>query len=98
MAPGNNISRNVVTFTTNGKVMSQTIAPTGGKISECSGTFYVKDGFLITTITETTEPMAHIPVITRGKILHADDSKMTVLYDGLTNVVTLQKGRLCSGI
>ena len=51
---------------------------TAGKIVTNEGTFQVRDGFLIDTMTKSSGAHAHVPYITRLRIVRADAHQMVI--------------------
>jgi hypothetical protein len=77
----------------NGDFICQTVSPSGVHTAELSGTFQVKDGFLIETITNTTQPgiSKRLPFVSRAQIISADDHRLVILNEGTTNNYILRK-------
>ena len=89
----------------NGNKIIFTIAPNGdftrhGVSSDgvhssldIAGTLKVQDGYLIETITNSSQRGARLPRVTREKIIRANDHEMVVVIEGIgmTNTITIQK-------
>ena len=58
---------------------------------DIAGTLKVQDGYLIETITNSSQRNAHLPRITREKIIRADDHEIVFTVEGMTNQITIQK-------
>jgi len=54
------------------------------------GTWQIKDGFMVTTITNASWPDAKLEV-NRYKIVHIDDHEMILRHDGATNLLKVLK-------
>ncbi len=57
-----------------------------------SGTYQVQDGYLIMTITKSSQQTVEwLPLVTRSKIIQADDGQLVFVDDTTTNKQTLKK-------
>jgi hypothetical protein len=89
-------AENESTFTIapNGDFTCRTVspAPTTNPPIELAGTLQVKDGFLIETVTNSTQPriQGRIPFVSRAQIIRTDAHEMVITFDG-TNRFVLQK-------
>ena len=86
-------AKNESTFTIapNGDFTCRTVsqAPTNNLQVELAGTFQVKDGFLIETVTNSTQPriQGRLPFVSRARIIRADAHEMTITFDGIDRFV-----------
>jgi hypothetical protein len=59
---------------------------------DMAGTWQIQDGHLIQAVTYMgLRRNAHLPQVSRAKIIHADDSGMVVVFDGVTEKDTFRK-------
>jgi hypothetical protein len=86
-------SKSTFTIGPNGEFVCQTVTASDVQVAELAGTFQVKDGMLIETVTNSTQPkiQGRIPFTSRAQIIRADNHEMAVIYDGDTNTVILRK-------
>ena len=84
-------SRSIFTIALNGDFTSQLIFSNGVHSIDIAGTLQVQDGYLIETVTNSTQRNVHLPLVSRAKIVHANDSEMVVMIDGMTNKITIHK-------
>jgi len=78
------------TIATNGDFVCQTVVASGIPTIELAGTFQVADGYLIETVSRSTQPKARVPFVSRAQIIQADAQEMIVSFDG-TNKIVLKK-------
>jgi len=88
---GANGDRSIFTIASNGDFTNQVISSSGVHVVDLSGTFQVQDGYLIGTVTQTSQKHQQLPYVLRAKIYRADESEMVIGYDGTTNQFTLKK-------
>ena len=81
------------TIATNGDFVCQTVVSNGIHTVELAGTFQVADGYLVETVTRSTQPNARIPFVSRAQIIQADAQEMIISFDG-TNKFVLKKTTL----
>ena len=59
---------------------------------DLTGTFRIQDGYLIQTVTYMrVRRNAQLPQVSRSKIIHADDSEMVFVPDGMTETNIIRK-------
>jgi hypothetical protein len=78
-------TRCTFTIATNGDFVCRT---THG--FELSGSFKIEDGFLVETVTRSSQTNARVPFVWRAQILQSDANQMVVTDDG-TNRFVLKK-------
>jgi hypothetical protein len=71
-------------------VLQSTVSPSGGVVTN-EGTFQVRDGFLIDTVTKTSQPNTEVPRVSRARIIRADDSEIVVNYEGARGETVFRK-------
>jgi hypothetical protein len=82
----------LVTFTPSADFTNQIIFPGAAREIDMSGTFQVQDGYLIMTITKSSQQtVERLPLITRSKILQVDDSQLVFVDEATTNKQTYKK-------
>jgi hypothetical protein len=75
-------TRSTFTIATNGDFVCRT-----GHGVELSGSFQVQGGFLIETVTKSSQTNAHLPFVSRARILQSDTNQMVVTFDGTDKFV-----------
>lgn len=70
------------TIAANGDFVSEGVDPEGIPLNRLSGTFKVEDGFLIQTVTNTTQPNTSVPYVSRARIIHSDDKELVFRHEG----------------
>ena len=58
---------------------------------DVAGTLKVQDGYLIETITNSSQRGARLPRVTREEIIRANDHEIVFTVKGMTNQITIQK-------
>jgi hypothetical protein len=91
LSPEESGSQSIFSIAPNGDFTSQLIFSNGVHSIDIAGTLQVQDGYLIETVTNSTQRNAHLPLVSRAKIVHADDSEMVVVFDGTTDKHTIRK-------
>jgi RNA polymerase sigma factor (sigma-70 family) len=83
------------TFTVakNGDFVCKTVFSSDINPVELAGTFQVADGYLVETVTRSTQPNAHIPFVSREQIIQANAKEMIICVDG-TNQFVFKKATL----
>jgi RNA polymerase sigma factor (sigma-70 family) len=81
------------TVATNGDFVCQTVFSSGINTVELAGTFQAADGYLVETVTRSTQPNAHIPFVSRAQIIQANAKEMIISVDG-TNQFVFKKATL----
>ena len=89
--PSSNQDRSVFTISSSGDFTNDVIRPDGTTGSETSGTFQVQDGYLIATVTKSSQKSQKVPFVLRTKIVRADDREMVIVAAGTTNEITIKK-------
>ena len=56
-----------------------------------AGTLKVQDGYLIETITNSSQRGARLPRVSREKIIRADDHEIVFTIEGMTNQIAIKK-------
>jgi hypothetical protein len=67
-------------------VLQFTVSPDIGVVTN-EGTFQVRDGFLIDTVTRTCRTNAQVPYVNRKRIIQADDREMIIDTGGKSGLV-----------
>jgi hypothetical protein len=70
-------------------VLAFTVSPTSGVVTN-EGTFQVRDGILIDTVTKSYRKNAQVPYVTTTPIIMANDHEM-IIDSGAKNKLTLRK-------
>lgn len=87
--------RNIVSlmiFAPSADFTNRIIFPGAVNAIENSGTFQVQDGCLVLTIKSMDlQAVEHLPMVTRSKIIQADDIQLVIVDDGATNKQTFKK-------
>jgi hypothetical protein len=86
-----NQDRSVFTVSPSGDFTNVVIRPDGTVGAETAGTFQVQDGYLIGTVTKSSQKGQKVPFVLRTKIVRVDDTEMVVVADGTTNEITIKK-------
>ena len=82
----------IVTFAPSADFTNQMIFPGVAREIDMVGTFQVQDGYLILTVTKSSQKtIDQLPLVLRSKIIQADDSQFVVVADGTTNKQTFKK-------
>ena len=81
-SPKDNGYKRTFTIAANGDFVSEGVDSEGIPLNRLSGTFKVEDGFLIQTITNTTQPNMSVPFVSRARIIHSDDKKLVFRHEG----------------
>jgi len=82
----------IVTFTPSADFTNRIIFPGVAREIDMSGSFQVQDGYLIMTITKSSQQtVERLPLVIHSKILQADDSQLVFVADGTTNKQTFKK-------
>jgi len=63
----------------------------GMQTIELEGTFQVKDGILIETVTKSSQTNAHVPFVSRARVIQADDHEMVISPLNRTNRIVWEK-------
>src|SRR5579872_6865475 len=59
---------------------------------DMTGTFQIQDGYLIQTVTYMrVRRNAHLPQVSRSKIIHAEESEMVFVPEGMTETDIIRK-------
>jgi hypothetical protein len=88
---GDSGSKIIYTISPNGDFTRQGIFTNGLHSFDMSGTLQVQDGYLIETVTNSSQKRVHIPRVSREKIIRADDREVVFTIEGMTNQITIQK-------
>ena len=90
---GGNGDRSTFTVAPNGDFTSEVVRSDGTLVVQTAGTFQVKDGYLIGTVTNSSQSQSkkHLPFVLRAKIVQADAKKMVIVAEGTTNRMTIEK-------
>jgi hypothetical protein len=83
--------RSVFTVSPSGDFTNDVIRPDGTVAAETAGTFQVQDGYLIGTVTKSSQKGQKVPFVLRTKIVRVDDKEMVIVADGTTNEMTIKK-------
>ena len=67
-------------------VLQFTVSPTSGLVTN-EGTFQVRDGFLIDTVTKSYRTNAQVPYVTHTRIIQANAREMTIDTGGKSGLV-----------
>jgi hypothetical protein len=67
-----------------------TVSPPSGVVTD-EGTFQVRDGFLIDTVTKSYRKNAQLPYVTRTRIIRANDREMVIDTSAKSGLI-LRKG------
>ena len=86
-----NQGRSVFMVSPSGDFTNDVIRPYGTVGAETAGTFQVQDGYLIGTVTKSSQKGQKVPFVLRTKIVRADDREMVIVADGTTNEITIKK-------
>jgi hypothetical protein len=70
-----------------GSYIAQFSSPTAGRVVTNEGTFQVRDGYMINTMTKSSRTNAHVPYVSRVRILQADSSEMVIDDGGKVGLV-----------
>ena len=89
--PSSDQNRSVFTISPGGDFTNDLIRSDGTLDFVSSGTFLVQDGYLIGTVTKSSQKSQKVPFVLRTKIVRADDSEMVIVADGTTNEITIKK-------
>jgi hypothetical protein len=89
--PSSNQDRSVFTISSSGDFTNDVIRPDGAMGPETSGTFQVQDGYLIATVTKSSQKGGRLPNVLRVKITRADNRVIVGSIEGMTNQITIQK-------
>jgi len=82
----------IVTFAPSSDFTNQIIFPGAAREIDMVGTLQVQDGYLILTITKSSQKtVAQLPIVLRSKIIQADIGQFVVVADGTTNRQTFKK-------
>jgi len=77
---GNNI-RSVNIIGANTGFAAQVTGFTNGSVVRIEGTFRVRNGELIETVTKDSQPNEKVPFVVRGHIIHLDDRELVARWD-----------------
>ena len=83
--------RSIFTIAANGDFTNDVVRSDGTLAVETAGTFQVQDGYLVGTVTKSSQKQQHVPFVLRAKIYQADESEMIIGIDGTTNRITIKK-------
>ena len=86
-----NQDRSIFSISSSGDFTNDSIRPDGTVVVETAGTFQVQDGYLIGTVTKSSQNMGRLPHVFRAKILQADSKKMVILPEDMTRKLTIEK-------
>ena len=86
-----NQDRSIFSISSSGDFTNDSIRPDGTVVVETAGTFQVQDGYLIGTVTKSSQKGQKVPFVLRTKIVRADDREMVIVADGTTNEITIKK-------
>jgi hypothetical protein len=74
--------RSTSTISPDGSYVCQITGSSDGTVVTVEGTFQVRDGFLIDTMTKSSQTTTHVPNVSRGQIIRADAHEMAISFDG----------------
>jgi len=69
----------------------KTVSPDGINTIESSGTFQVKHGVLIETITKSSYTNWHLPIVRTARIVRTDKREMVVIFEDTKDEFTIRK-------
>jgi hypothetical protein len=75
-------SRSTFTIAANGDFVREGVDSHGAPLNRLAGTIQITDGFLIETVTNTTQPNTTVPYVLRARIIHADDKELIFRFGG----------------
>jgi NAD(P)H-flavin reductase len=84
----------IFTFSPDGNFTNQipTTHPDGTQVTMVlTGTFQVRDGYLIETITNISNYSGYLPVVERYKIVQSDDRKLIFVDKKTAKKITIEK-------
>jgi len=82
----------IFAFSPSADFTNHIIFPGAAREIDMIGTFQVQDGYLILTITKSSQKtVEQLPIVSRSKIIQADNSQFVVIDAGTTNKQTFKK-------
>jgi len=75
-------SSSTFTIAANGDFVREGVDSHGAPLNRLAGTIQIVDGFLIETVTNTTQPNTTVPYVLRARIIHDDEKELVFRFDG----------------
>jgi len=75
-------SKSTFTIATNGDFVCEGVDSKGIPLNRLAGTIKIVNGFLIETVTNTTQPNTSVPYVFQARIIHADEKEMVYRFEG----------------